>query len=168
MTTDLYRYYNTQSGDGLEDIGSVYKGRKFYLQSGRGFSSFFSSLWRYLQPLVHSGIDTLKTEALKTGSNILSDVVNQQKPLDQVLKMRGAEALQNLSDQTIQKLKRKLQTGQGYKKRTKRSKSIRRKTSVTKSHSSRRKKKKGKNIKKKKKASRSRKQNLKRTLDIFS
>jgi hypothetical protein len=74
------RYYFKQSSGG--SIGSIYKA-SFRLQRGHGIESFFKRLFRFVKPLLFSGAKVVGKEALKTGANILSDIV-QRKPDQQV------------------------------------------------------------------------------------
>jgi hypothetical protein len=64
------QYYVNQSGGG--GIGSVYKA-SFRVLMGHGIGSFFRGLFRFVKPLLYSGVKAVGKEALKTGSNILTD-----------------------------------------------------------------------------------------------
>lgn len=96
--------------------------RRNYYQ-GRGVGSIFSSLYRYFKPLLMRGISTLGEEAIKMGSDILTNKEN--KPLETMVKSRGIEAYQNLKRKAKEALD-PLVEGRGARKRSKR-KSIKRK-----------------------------------------
>lgn len=117
MHTHYTQYYLTQSGRGISDIGNIYKSPGFY-QTGRGgIGSFFSGLFRNLKPLVSSGFSALKEQSIKTGKDILSEI--GQKPFKQILKEQGKVAATELTQRGIAKLKRKMQKGQGEKRKKK-------------------------------------------------
>jgi hypothetical protein len=89
------RYYINQSGGG--EIGPVYKA-SFRVQRGHGIGSFFKGLFRFVKPLLYSGVKAVGKEALKTGSNILTDLLNKvpDQQVGQILKSRFDEAKDNL------------------------------------------------------------------------
>jgi len=64
-----------QSGGG--DIGPVYRA-SFRMQRGNGIGSFFRGLFRFVKPLLFSGAKAVGKEALRTGSNILTDILEKQ------------------------------------------------------------------------------------------
>ena len=67
------RYYVNRSGS---KIGPVYRAR-FRVQSGNGIGSFFRGLFRFVKPLLYSGAKAVGKEALKTESNIITDILNK-------------------------------------------------------------------------------------------
>jgi hypothetical protein len=69
------RYYVGQSGGG-GNIGPLYKA-SFRVQRGNGVGSFFRGLFRFVKPLLFSGAKAVGREALCTGSNILTDILNK-------------------------------------------------------------------------------------------
>ena len=111
------RYYITQSGGG--DIGPVYRA-SFRVQRGNGIGSFFRRLFRFVKLLFYSAAKTVGKESLKTGSNILTDILNKQleEPVGVIFKTRLGEAKDKLE------LKIRKMTGSGLglkrKRRTKR------------------------------------------------
>ncbi len=114
MQSYYTQYYLKQSGRGLSDIGGIYKTPSFY-QAGRGgIGSFFAGLYKYLKPLVSSGISALADQSIKTGTNILSEI--GQKPFKQILKEQGKNAASELKQRGINKLKR-MQGGSGKRKK---------------------------------------------------
>jgi hypothetical protein len=89
------RYYVTQSGGG--EIDPVYKA-SFRVQSGHGIGSFVRGLFRFVKPLLYSGAKAVGKQALKTGSNILTDLLNKgpHQPVGNILKSKFGEAKTNL------------------------------------------------------------------------
>jgi hypothetical protein len=75
-------YYSTQKGEGLADIGAIYRGPPF-VQHGHGVGSIFSGLIRYMKPLFFSGMSALKDQSLKTGQAIIRDLGN--RPFENIL-----------------------------------------------------------------------------------
>jgi len=89
------RYYANQSGGG--EIGPVYRA-SFRVQRGHGIGSFFRGLFRFVKPLLYSGAKAVGKEALKTGSNILTDLLNKEpeQQVGQIIKSRFDEGKGNL------------------------------------------------------------------------
>ena len=107
------RYYVNQSGGG--EIGPVYRA-SFRMQRGNGIGSFFRGLFRFVKPLLYSGAKAVGKEALKTGSHIMTDILNKEpeQPLGDIFRSRFSEAKGNL-EQKIKKM-----TGSGLRLKTKR------------------------------------------------
>lgn len=170
MNTHYTNYYLRQQGTGISDIGPLYQAPRFS-QSGRGgVGSFFSGIWKYLRPLVSSGVNALSSQAVKTGASILDQV--GQKPLKEVFKKQGKVAMRELAIRGADKIKRKMQGGEGrrrkYIKRTPRAKAA---------HSNLKRKQSGKGFKrgrktkarsKKKQKSKRMSRKSKRFFDIFN
>ena len=57
-------------------MGPVYRA-SFRVQRGNGIGSFFRGLFRFVKPL-YSGAKAIGKEALKTGSNIITDMLNKE------------------------------------------------------------------------------------------
>jgi hypothetical protein len=108
------RYYVNQSGGGGE-VGPVYRA-SFRVQRGNGLGSFFRGLFRFVKPLLYSGAKAVGKEALKTGSNIITDMLNKEpeQPVRNIFKNRFIEAKDNLE----QKIKN--MTGSGLRLKRKR------------------------------------------------
>lgn len=145
-------YYSGQLGGGLSHIGSLYAYPRV-LQNGRGLGSFFASLFRTLKPLLFSGVNAVKNQAVNTGKAILSDF--GRKPLRNILEEQGKIALNNLTEKAINKISSKFQKGSGRRRIKHRQKKRKRQSS---------KQSKVKHIKKKKK----KKSIGSRIKDIFS
>jgi len=103
-----------QSGGG--DIGPVYRA-SFRMQRGNGIGSFFRGLFRFVKPLLFSGAKAVGKEALRTGSNILTDILEKQpeQPMGTIFKTRFGEAKGNLE----QKIKKMTGSGLGLKRKRK-------------------------------------------------
>ena len=100
-------YYINQSGGGGE-VGPVYRA-SFRVQRGNGIGSFFRGLFRFVKLLLYSGAKAVGKEALKTGSNIITDMLNKEpeQPVRVIFKNLFIEAKDNL----VQKIKK--MTGSG-------------------------------------------------------
>lgn len=115
------KYYLTQDGSGLGDIGILHRGPLIYQRGRGGIGDFFSTVIRTLRPLVTSGLSALKDQSLKTGSAILRDI--GQKPINNILQEQGSLALQQLTEKGLKKLKRTMQSGKGIKRKVQRGRS---------------------------------------------
>jgi len=82
------RYYINQSCGGGE-VGPVYR-VSFRVQRGNGIGSFFRGLFRFVKPLLYSGAKAVGKEAFKTGSNIITDMLNKEpkQPVGDIFKNR--------------------------------------------------------------------------------
>jgi hypothetical protein len=69
------RFYVNQSGGG--EIGPVYRA-SFRVQRRNGIVSFFRGLFRFIKTLLYSWAKAVGKEALKTGSNIITDIFNKE------------------------------------------------------------------------------------------
>jgi hypothetical protein len=96
------RYYVNEGGSGGE-VGPVYRA-SFRVQRGNVIGSFFRGLFRFVKPLLYSGAKAVGKEALKTGSNIITDMLNKgpEQPVGSIFKNRFIEAIDNL-EQKIKK-----------------------------------------------------------------
>lgn len=106
MENAYIEYYSVQVGSGLKNIGPLYHNARF-VQQGRGFGSFFETLFTYLKPIFNSGFNALKDSALKTGTSILSEIGS--RPLNEILTEHGKKFGEDLGV----KMKRKFQDGSG-------------------------------------------------------
>lgn len=93
------RYYANQSGGGGGDVGPMYRA-SFRVQRGNGIGSFFRGLFRFVKPLLYSGAKAVGREALKTGSNIITDMLNKEpeQHVRDIFKNRFGEAKGNLKE----------------------------------------------------------------------
>lgn len=163
---DYTRYYAIQAGGGRHgNVGNLYRSGEF-IQRGYGIGSFFANFFKYIKPMAVSGLHALGDQSYKTGKGVFRDIINN-KPLEEIIKDRGEEALRNLSERGINKFKEKMaakQSGRGLykrnKRRPKRNSSIGTRRKRTKQIGGRRSSKKRRSAKSKKRT--------KRTLDIFS
>jgi hypothetical protein len=108
------RYYVNQSG-GVGEVGPVYRA-SFRVQRGNGTESF-RGLFRFVKPLLYSGTKAVGKEALKTGSNIIADMLNKEpeQPVGNIFKNRFIEAIGNLE----QKIKKMTGSGLSLKRKHK-------------------------------------------------
>lgn len=123
--------HTLQSGKNLNSIGNIVKNKRtyqrgynnfhtkgFYIvkrQRGRGFGSAFLGLARFLIPLIQSGYKAIKSEAVSAGTDILRDFKN--KHLDDIVKKRSQQAVQNLKDKASNKIDSMME-GKGLRKKT--------------------------------------------------
>jgi len=79
-------YYVNQSGGGGK-VGPVYRA-SFRVERGNGIGSFFRGLFRFVKPLLYSGAKAVGKEALKTGSNIITNMLNKEpeQPVGDIFK----------------------------------------------------------------------------------
>jgi hypothetical protein len=70
------------------------------VQRGNGIVSFFRALLRFVKPLLYSGAKAVGKEDLKTGSNIITDILNKEpeQPVGNIFKNRFSEAKGNLEE----------------------------------------------------------------------
>lgn len=97
------RHYMQQVGGGSGDaskvedrIGPVYRGGFSRGQRGRGvFTSAIKGLWDWVSPLFTSGVKALGSQAVNTGSKILSDTLSGENIADSA-KRRLSESRDNM------------------------------------------------------------------------
>lgn len=105
---DIYtEYYLSQAGSGF---GNIYSAPVY--QKGCGIGSFLGGLFRSVFPLLKRGVSAVGSELLKSGSNMIRDIVNSQDPQIS-LKKRGKESINNLSNMLGDQM-----FGSGYKSRS--------------------------------------------------
>lgn len=114
-----YDHYFAQEGGALSDshFGPIYQARH-HLQRGRGFSSIFTNLVRFLSPYLARGARALGVEAARSGAEILGNLGTQ--PIGSLLKEQRDKSLKNLGAKAGVKLKemqQQLMTGHGIKGR---------------------------------------------------
>lgn len=122
---DYTRYYAIQAGGGHHgNVGNLYRSGRF-VQRGYGIGSFFIKFLNYLKPLAINGLQALGDQTYKTGKGVFSDIINN-KPLEEIIADRGAEAVRGLTERGIKKFKTNMaskQSGRGiYKRKKSRSK----------------------------------------------
>jgi hypothetical protein len=108
MTTSPYvDYYANQAGFGsasaLKNIYPEYFMTKTTSQKGRGIGSLLRSIVKIASPLVKRGAKVVGKTALRTGSQILSDVASGAN-LKEAARARSLQNLAELRDSTISQL----------------------------------------------------------------
>jgi hypothetical protein len=115
-TKAYHDYYIHQAGKGYP----VFAGRRY--QRGYGFGNIFGGLFKAVTPLLKKGTKTLEREVLKTGLNIVGDVV-QGRNIKQTAKLRlkstGESLLQKAMD-TIRPTVQRVLKGSAKRKETRR------------------------------------------------
>lgn len=106
MENAYIEYYTVQLGAGIKDIGPLYHNYRF-VQQGNGFGSLFGAFYRFLKPMLNTGIKTLRNQAIKTGVSVLSELGS--KPFNEIITEHGKKAVQELHS----KYKSKFQAGSG-------------------------------------------------------
>ena len=112
MEPNYLQYYRAQSGRGLqpsEDFGGLIRSPKL-LQRGRGLGGVFANLFRYIKPLLYSGLNYFKDEALDAGSQFL-----QGKNPHDILREKGIAAVDKLREKAAEKINK--MTGSGKKRK---------------------------------------------------
>lgn len=89
-----------QTGGGLSDI-QIYRGPRT-LQGGAGLGKYFTTAFRYLRPLINSGVNALTDQGVKSASSVLSQL--GKKDLKTILNEERQRAFDNLSTKAINKL----------------------------------------------------------------
>lgn len=127
MQTYYTQYYSLQEGAGVagsnnDDHFQPIKLPRVY-QRGNGIGGIFSSIWRFLRPIFKSGANILKNELTETGIDVLKGI-NDQKPMNEILRDRTIKVVDNLRDASVSKIKK--MTGSGIKRKRVQHKSINR------------------------------------------
>ncbi len=92
---DAYRaHYGAGSG-----IGDVFKGDAY--QDGYGLGGVLASLFRKAMPILTTAAKTVGKNLLRSGANVVSDIVSGKQDLGSSLKRRGIESLQNVVKDVI-------------------------------------------------------------------
>lgn len=110
---DYHHYYN-QVGSGH---ASPFYQSSVYLQRGRGFGSFVSSIWNAVRPLLWSGAKAVGNQILSTGGRIMGDLASSNdkaKDLKTIALNRLEEGVGQLGQKVVRKM-----TGGGRPRRRK-------------------------------------------------
>lgn len=110
------RYYNHQIGGGGSDEQFLQLKIPRVYQRGRGLGGIFSSLWRFMQPLLKSGASHLSRELIETGSDILKGV-GDNKPIKSILADRSIQIVDKIRDKAANKIKTMAGAGKKRKKK---------------------------------------------------
>uniref|UniRef100_A0A1Y1LXK6 Uncharacterized protein n=1 Tax=Photinus pyralis TaxID=7054 RepID=A0A1Y1LXK6_PHOPY len=109
MDCPYQQYYVNQAGSG---IGTIYRGSPY--QRGHGIGSWLGGVFRSILPLFKSGMRAVGKEALRTGANVLGDII-EEKPIKAAFQERVQEAGRNLKRKADDKIDT-LMHGSGYKR----------------------------------------------------
>lgn len=109
MICPYEHYYSNQAGSG---VGIIYRGVAH--QRGHGIGSFLGGLFRSVFPLLTSGAKAVGKEALSAGVGVLSDMINQARPIKESLKSHFKDASANLKRKADNKIN-SFMSGSGYK-----------------------------------------------------
>jgi hypothetical protein len=100
---------------GGSGFGPILKVR-YHRQNGHGLGQVFKSLWSILSPYLISSGKAIGSEALKSGSEILSKLGSQ--PVRELVKRQSEESLKALLRKTENKLKSmRDQSGEGINRK---------------------------------------------------
>lgn len=130
---DLYKYHygglKRFEGGGLNRFeGTIY-------QEGSGLADIFGSIARRAIPLLKKGALAAGKSLLRTGGDVLEDVMSGKSDFKASLKKRGKEGLKrtgkNVKDMVIDSLAKRQRGGGGIRKRT-RSRCHHRQATITK------------------------------------
>lgn len=114
---DYYiNYYKNQIGGGHGDDQFLQLKIPRVYQRGRGVGGIFSSLWRFLQPILRKGASFASKELMETGADILNGVLTQ-KPLKTVIADRSINLVDKLRDKAAEKINK--MAGAGKKRKLK-------------------------------------------------
>lgn len=117
VMNELYtRYYHNQSGKNVQNLGNIYHAPRV-VQHGRGIGSLFTALFSHLKPILRTGANFLKNKSIEIGKEILEEVGT--KPIKQILKEKGKKIVNNVRENTLEKLK-SMQKGEGKRIKLKR------------------------------------------------
>ncbi|HBK82591.1 MAG TPA: hypothetical protein DDZ41_03195 [Flavobacterium sp.] len=110
------RYYTNQTGCGNDENDQFLQIKipRVY-QRGRGVGSIFSSIWKFLQPILRKGATFASKELIETGSDILSGMANQ-KPVNTIIADRSIQLVDKLRDKAAEKIKS--MAGAGVKRKS--------------------------------------------------
>lgn len=113
-------FSRSQTGRGISDIGTIYRSN-YHLQRGKGLSDVFAGLYKFISPFILRGTKALGKEALRTGSEVLSNIGTH--PIKNLLSEQRDKSLKNLTAKAGVGLKRmgaEIASGSGF--RTKKAK----------------------------------------------
>lgn len=109
---DYIEHYQIQIGYG-RGIERVYVGSPY--QRGRGIGSFLGGLFRTILPLIKRGARAVGKEAVRAGTNVVSDIIDDGVPFRESLRSRLGESGKNLKRKAEEKIEKMMMKGSGYK-----------------------------------------------------
>lgn len=103
------------TGRGVNNIGPVHQSFRFK-QRGRGLSSVFQGIFRFLSPYILSSTKAIGNEALRSGADLLQNL--GKKPIKELIRDQRDISLKNLVDKAENKMREMTkQTGGAIKRR---------------------------------------------------
>jgi hypothetical protein len=125
MEQRYVNYFLSQQGGSMNDIGNLYKSKHLFqkgygnsfttIQHGYGIGNFFNGLYKLISPLLFSGLNAVKSEAVNLGKNVLNDYGSES--IGKLLNKYGIESVENLKSKAESKIKQ--MSGKGIKRRRK-------------------------------------------------
>lgn len=116
MQREYIKYYSNQAGGNINEIGPLLQSHQT-LQRGRGLGSLFASLFRFLKPAVASGLNLLKDEAIRTGTNIFSDIASGAN-LKEAFQDQAKAGIKNLRTSAVNQLHSMYGSGRKRKRKS--------------------------------------------------
>lgn len=98
---DYTHYYLEQSGNGLSDIGRIYRRKRFY-QNGRGIGSLFGGIMKSLRPIFKSSVKALGKQSYRVGKDMMKNF--GKRPFKDLIKENGKLMLNNLAEQSVDQI----------------------------------------------------------------
>lgn len=121
----ILRYYLNQAGHGSKDRDFLlYRGSQF--QKGSGLFSALGGLFRTLFPIIKSGAKAVGKEALKMGSNVLTDIATSSATPKEAFKTRLKEAGTNLKRKAESKIDSMMGSGRNRSRKNPKTRKIKR------------------------------------------
>lgn len=113
MFDDIIQSGGSYGRGSRSGISNVYIGAPN--QKGHGIGSFLGGLFRRILPLLKRGATAVGREALRSGVNVVGDVLERDIPIRDSIRARARESGTNLKRKAEEKLET-LMTGSGYKR----------------------------------------------------
>lgn len=92
-----------QTGAGIGEI-EFYRGPRHHRQGGAGIGKYLSRAYKFLKPIVSSGVNALKDQSIESSKSIINQLGEDK--LKNILKSEGKRALTNLRRKAINKINR--------------------------------------------------------------
>jgi nitrogen regulatory protein PII-like uncharacterized protein len=120
MEQRYINYFLSQQGGNFDDVHkSKHLFQKGYgnsftlIQHGQGIGNFFYGLYKLISPLLFNGLNTIKSEAINVGKNVLNDYGSDS--VGKLVSKYAIEGIDNLKTKAEAKIKQ--MSGNGIKSR---------------------------------------------------